>query len=140
MAALFLGRGAPKGISPAPLARHALPFQKIVPAFASFETLLGLRTTVANRLELGESVGPSEQGGTAGEEVPLKVGPESVAKHRDLQIVGDPSCRRRETNGTTPLAALPEGFVPLARGRLFEPGQPLVQSAHIHAADLPSAD
>ncbi|MGJ8697779.1 MAG: hypothetical protein ACSHYF_15790 [Verrucomicrobiaceae bacterium] len=27
---------------PAPLARHALPFQKIVPAFGSFETLLGI--------------------------------------------------------------------------------------------------
>ena len=35
----------------------------------------GLATTVANRLELSEIVSPSEQGGTAGKEVPLKVGP-----------------------------------------------------------------
>jgi len=123
MAALFLGRGAPKGISPAPLARHALPFQKIVPAFASFETLLGLRTTVANRLELGESVGPSEQGGTAGEEVPLKVGPESVAKHRDLQIVGDLSRGLRRSHSseweTSEFGELPLAIVEGDKSRDF---------------------
>ena len=45
-----------------------------VPLLISAEIHRGLGATVANRLELGESVGPSEQGGTAGEEVPLKVG------------------------------------------------------------------
>jgi hypothetical protein len=60
-----------------------------VPLLISAEIHGGLGATEANRLELGESVGPSEQGGTAGEEVPLKVGPESVAKQRDIQIGGD---------------------------------------------------
>ena len=45
------------------------------PLLISAEIHGGLGATVANRLELGESVGPSEQGGTTGEEVPLKVGP-----------------------------------------------------------------
>ena len=46
-----------------------------VPLLIGTEIHGGLAATVANRLELGEIVGPTEQGGTAGKEVPLKVGP-----------------------------------------------------------------
>ena len=38
MAALILSCGAPKGISPAPRLRSALPFQEITLAFVPFET------------------------------------------------------------------------------------------------------
>mgnify|MGYP001185351906 CR=1 FL=1 len=46
-----------------------------VPLFIRAKIHGGLAATVANRLELDEIVGPSEQGSTAGKEVPLKVGP-----------------------------------------------------------------
>jgi hypothetical protein len=48
MAAFILSCGAPKGISPAPRLRPALPFQEITPAFVSFETLLGISKVPAN--------------------------------------------------------------------------------------------
>ena len=39
MAAFPLGHGAPKSISPAPLARSVLPAHKIIPSFVSSDSL-----------------------------------------------------------------------------------------------------
>ena len=49
----------------------------------------GFASTVADRLDLNQAVGPGEQVLTPLKELPLKIGSQPVAKHRDSEVVGD---------------------------------------------------
>ena len=45
---------------------------------------------MADRLEFNERVGDAQQGGRAGKQFALEIGPQAIAEHRDAGRVGDP--------------------------------------------------